>query len=122
MSDTTEPSSQNTGMPTLMALSPLSSLLTASIPGLSVLAPLVFWLATKDKDSSMDKLGKEILNSQISWLIWSLILIFITYITLGIGLILYIPFMLCWVIFSIIAAINVSKKQSYSMPLTISFL
>lgn len=120
--DELEPTSRykDNGMATLLALSPLSSLLSISIPGLSVLVPLVFWLAVKDKNSDMDILGREILNAQISWLIWGLICIILFFV--GIGFLLYIPYAICWIIFSIISAVEVHNGKSYKMPLTLNLI
>lgn len=65
----------------LMSLTQLSFL---AFPILGVLVPLVIWISKKDKIRNVDKIGKSIINFQITWtiaifiapLIWAIAMIF----------------------------------------------
>ena len=109
----------------ILAVSPLSTLLLI-IPGLNILVPFVLWLTWKDEEASVDQLGRNILNAQLSWFIWMILsllicvplcLVFIGFILIwGIVLVL-------WLVFTIIQAISVSNgNYDYVMPATIRFL
>lgn len=47
----------------------LSALGFILFPILGVLIPLIIWISKKDKSKDVDKVGKEVLNFQISWTI-----------------------------------------------------
>lgn len=109
----------------ITAISPFASLLSASFPGLNIIAPLICWLIWKDEDPAMERIGRNILNSQISWGIWLLI----SSVVFGILCLIFVGFLfiwimpLLWVIFTIIQAVKVANRDyDYVMPLTIRFL
>ncbi|WP_335965302.1 DUF4870 domain-containing protein [Galbibacter sp. PAP.153] len=52
------------GYITVMALSPLGFLF---FPLLGIIIPLIFWILKKDKLKNVNKLGKAILNFEITW-------------------------------------------------------
>jgi uncharacterized Tic20 family protein len=60
---------------TIVNLLNLSQLSFLAFPILGVIVPLVIWIAKKDKIKDVDKVGKAILNFQITWTI----AVFITY-------------------------------------------
>lgn len=108
----------------LTALSPLVSILTGGIL-FNILIPLILWLVWKDQNPRVDKVGKNVLNSQISWLIWNLIAGIISgilmFIFIGFITIFIVPVL--WIIFSIVHALKVSNgEDDYVMPVTIRFL
>lgn len=84
---------------------------------ISPLAPLIFWMITKDNHPFLDDQGKEALNFQISIMIYSVIS-FILFIV-GIGIILISIVGLFWIIVPIIAAIKANSGEWYRYPLTI---
>lgn len=55
---------ENTGYLSTMNLSALLFLL---FPLLSIIVPLIMWITKKDQISNVDRIGKEILNFQITW-------------------------------------------------------
>lgn len=116
----TPPPKNDTSRVVILGISPLASLLTVSIPGLSVIAPLIVWLIWKDSDPAVDTIGRNVLNSQISWAIWGTIC-FIS-IWLLVGIVLYPLFFVLWIVFTIINAIKISNGEPYIMPATIEFL
>jgi uncharacterized Tic20 family protein len=54
----------------------LSSLSFIIFPFLGIIIPLILWVSKKDKIKNVDKMGKELLNFQISWTVL-VILVFI---------------------------------------------
>ena len=83
-------------------------------PVISPIAPLVFWIATKENHPFLDDQGKEALNFQISVAIYTVVCL-ITVIGIPLVLILW----LFWVIVPIIAAIKANSGEWYRYPLTI---
>lgn len=58
-----------------------------AFPVLGILIPLAIWILKKDKVKDVDKLGKSILNYQITWTTT----LFLVYITLALSIIFSIP-------------------------------
>jgi uncharacterized Tic20 family protein len=83
---------------------------------------LVGYLVLKDRGPFVNHHTKTALNFQISIAIYSLALGFFTAITLGWGGVLFFPFAIVLVIFSIIAAVAANKGELYTYPLTIAFI
>ena len=87
------------------------------------LGPVVVWLAQRDRFPSVTSHFYEAINFQLSMLLYTIILIILCVVTLGIGLILAWPLFLAIAImdiaFPIIAAMRASEGQSYRYPLSI---
>lgn len=108
----------------LLGLSPLIGIFSAGF-FLPVVVPLVLWLVWKDQYPRIDRVGKHVLNGQISWCIWMIIASVISgilmFILIGWLTIWIAP--LLWLIFTIIQAVKISNgEDNYEMPLTITFL
>lgn len=89
--------------------------------GVNIIAPLVFWLVWKNENPLVEGIGKNVLNSQISWTIYTLAGVLL--IPLFIGIPLVIIAWIAWVVLSIINAVKVANGDyNYVMPLTIKFL
>ncbi|MFR4222967.1 MAG: DUF4870 domain-containing protein [Akkermansia sp.] len=43
----------------------------SELPGVNIIPPLICWLVWKDANPLVDKVGKNILNAQISWAIYT---------------------------------------------------
>jgi len=99
-------------------LSGFSGLLLPSFG--QILVPLVIWLLKRSESTYLDRVGKEVLNFQISYTIYMLLAAALCYVCIGF-IILPVIFVL-WVIFTIIAAVNTSNGKSYAYPFTICFL
>lgn len=83
----------------------------------SFIAPLVMWLLFKEKSRLVDEAGKNILNFEISFYIYSLVLCITC-----VGSVL-VPFIaIVAVIFIIIAIIKAVNGETWTYPLTIRFL
>lgn len=83
----------------------------------SFLAPLVMWLLYKKKSLLVDEAGKNILNFQISYAIYAIIL-FLT--CIGTIFVIFIP--IAEIIFIIIATIKATNGESWKYPLSINFI
>jgi len=105
----------------LLVLTHLSQLLFL-VTGLGgLIVPLIIWLTQKDKVIGMDLHGKQILNFQISLLIYSLLSIPMI-LFCGLGFILLIGIGILTFVFPIINAIKVSNGETPVYPLSIPIL
>ena len=86
----------------------------------SLLAPLIIWLIKKEELPFVEDQGKEVLNFQISMIIYLLISGILCFILIGI------PIVIGLVIFSfiitIIAAISANDGKSYRYPLNLRLI
>ena len=96
---------------TLVVLMHASQFLT------SFILPLVLWLLFRDKSKLADEAGKRIINFQLSYLIYCLILCITC-----IGSVLVVFIGIAMIIFIIIAIIKAINGETWDYPLTIRFL
>lgn len=81
----------------------------------------ICWLVWKDANSLVDKVGKNILNAQISWAIYTVAACLSCLIL--IGFVLAPVVVIAWIVFSIIAAVKAANgNYDYVAPFTIKFL
>ncbi len=66
----------------------LSQLGFIAFPLLGIIIPLAIWILKKDKVESVDKLGKSILNFQITWAISFFIVLFTSFQFIGLSVFL----------------------------------
>jgi uncharacterized Tic20 family protein len=85
------------------------------------IAPLIIWLALRDRSRFVDQEAKESLNFQITIVIGALAIGVISVITLGIGAILYVAFIVA-IVFMILAAVANGKGEPYRYPVNIRFV
>ncbi len=118
---------EDKGYLTFMSISSLSFLF---FPILGIIIPLVLWILKKDKLRGVDKLGKSIMNFQITWTM----LLFILYISIFAGIfgivggffsgsvsprgifVFYIPFLFLYgfnILVTVINTIRVYQNKSY---------
>ena len=83
----------------------------------SFIAPLIMWLMFKDKSRTVDEAGKNILNFQISIVVYSLILLLTC---IGIALLPFIG--IAAIILIIIAIIKALNGETWRYPLTVRFI
>jgi len=105
----------------LIVLTHLSQLVTLVIGFGSLLLPLVLWLTNRDRVYEMNEHGKNILNFQISILIYMLICIPLI-LLFGLGIIGLIGLGIVSVIFPIVNAIKASNGETPKYPLSLSFI
>lgn len=108
----------------------LSTFLGWFFPFGNIIAPLILWIAKKSESSFIDEHGKAALNFQLSITLYSfllaLLIIPITILTLGLGLIAVIlgiiPAFILTLVFVIGASIKASNGELYDYPFTIDFI
>jgi uncharacterized Tic20 family protein len=93
----------------------------------NVLGPLVLWLIKRGDSPYLDRVGKEVLNFQISFSIYislaiavgTVLLIFL------VGILFYFlaaAIWVAWVVLMILAAVKTSNGENYKYPFTIRLL
>lgn len=105
----------------LIVLTHLSQLITLVIGFGSLILPLILWMTNKEKVYQMDAHGKNIINFQLSILIYSLICIPLI-LLLGLGLLGLIALAFVAIIFPIINAIKASNGETPTYPLSINII
>jgi uncharacterized Tic20 family protein len=104
----------------LLVLTHLSQLITLAIGFGSLLLPLILWSVNKEKVYKMDEHGKNIVNFQISLIIYFLLCIPFTLI--GIGFIGLFVLAIIAIVFPIVNAIKASNGENPKYPLSLSFI
>lgn len=106
----------------------LGGLLTAAFGGGwgCFIGPLIVWLVKKDNMPFVDDQGKEALNFNITVAIASIVLLLLSIMTLGIGLLIAIPLWIIigivWLVFTIVASIKANEGVCYRYPLTLRLI
>lgn len=105
----------------LIVLTHLSQLITLVVGFGSLILPLILWITNKEKVQEMDQHGKNIINFQLSILIYSIICIPLI-LLLGLGLLGLIALAFVAIIFPIINAIKASNGETPTYPLSINII
>ncbi|MFT5216313.1 MAG: putative Tic20 family protein [Glaciecola sp.] len=105
----------------LIVLTHLSQLITLVVGFGSLILPLILWITNKEKVDQMDQHGKNIINFQLSLLIYSIICIPLI-LLLGLGLLGLIVLAFVAVIFPIINAVKASNGETPTYPLSINII
>jgi uncharacterized Tic20 family protein len=104
----------------LLVLTHLSQLLTFITGFGGLIVPLVIWASQKENVYDMDQQGKNIVNFQLSMIVYSIICIPLVFVIVGIfGLI---ALCLLSFIFPIMNAIRASHGESPKYPLSLNFI
>ena len=104
----------------LLVLTHLSQLLTFITGFGGLIVPLVIWASQKENVYNMDQQGKNIVNFQLSMIIYSIICIPLVFVIVGVfGLL---ALCLLSFIFPIINAIRASHGESPKYPLSLNFI
>lgn len=105
----------------LLLITHLSQLLTYVTGFGGLLVPLIIWAVNKDKIEDLDEHGKEIINFQLSMILWALLSIPLI-LFFGLGILTLILVGTLSFVLPIVNAINVSNEQKPVYFLTIKFL
>ena len=105
----------------LIVITHLSQLITLVTGFGSLLLPLVLWLTQKEKVYQMDTHGKNIINFQLSLIVYCLICIPLI-LLFGLGLLGFIVLGIISVIFPIVNAIRASRGETPKYPLSLNFI
>ncbi|SFD25587.1 DUF4870 domain-containing protein [Algibacter pectinivorans] len=105
----------------LLVITHLSQLITLITGFGSLLLPLVLWLTQKDKVYHMDTHGKNILNFQLSLIVWCIICVPLI-LLFGLGLLGFAVLGIVSIIFPIVNAVRASRGEAVHYPLTFTFI
>ncbi|WP_242203570.1 DUF4870 domain-containing protein [Aestuariivivens insulae] len=105
----------------LIVITHLSQLITLVVGFGSLLLPLILWLTQKEKVYKMDEHGKNIVNFQLSLLVYCLICIPLI-LLFGLGILGFIVLGIISVVFPIVNAIKASKGETPQYPLSLNFI
>jgi uncharacterized Tic20 family protein len=90
------------------------------------IGPLIIWLIKKDTMPFVDDQAKEALNFNITVAIASLVLLVLSIVTFGIGLIIAIPMWIvigiAWLVLTIVAAIKANEGVRYRYPFALRLI
>ena len=105
----------------LLVITHLSQLITVVIGFGSLIIPLILWLTQKDKVYQMDTHGKNIVNFQLSLIVYCIICVPLI-LLFGLGLLGFAVLGLVAIIFPIINAIKASRGETPTYPLSFNFI
>lgn len=88
--------------------------------GFPILGPLIVWLVKKDQSCYIDLQGRELLNFQLSFLVYGFLSFLLCFILIGIPLLIAVG--VATVVLTIIGIVNASEGRIYRFPLTIRLL
>lgn len=109
----------SSGQPFVM-LCHLSAFAGLFIPLGNIWGPLIFWLIKKDEFPDVDLHGKESLNFQISMTIYIVVSFFLSFLLIGIPLLIALSIM--WIVVVIMASVRANAGELYRYPLAIRFI
>lgn len=90
------------------------------LPFGNIIGPLVIWLMKREESQYIDIHGKEVLNFQISMLIWFTISGVLALVI--VGFVIMAVLAILSVIWTIMGAIRASAGEFYRYPITIRFI
>lgn len=105
----------------LLVITHLSQLITLVTGFGSLLLPLVLWLTQKEKVYQMDTHGKNIINFQLSLILWCIICVPLI-LVFGLGLLGFVVLGIVSFIFPIVNAIKASRGETPVYPFTFTFI
>lgn len=105
----------------LIVIAHLSQLITLVIGFGSLLVPLIIWLTQKEKVYQMDAHGKNIINFQLSLIVYCIICIPLI-LLFGLGLLGFIVLGIIAMVYPIVNAIKASKGETPKYPLSLNFI
>ena len=91
-----------------------------SLVGFSLIGPLIVWLVKKDESAFIDAQGRELLNFQLSFLIYAIVCIPLCFVLIGIPLLIIVG--LASLILTIIGLVKATEGKIYRFPVTIKML
>jgi uncharacterized protein len=101
----------------VMHLSQFSSFF---VPLLGVVFPVVMWATEKEKNETIDRHGRIIINWIISSIIYAIISALLCFIIIGIPLL--IALVIASIVFTIMGAVKANDGKTWAYPLSLSFM
>ena len=91
-----------------------------SLVGFSLLGPLIVWLIKKDESPFINAQGRELLNFQLSFLIYTIVCIPLCFVLIGFPLLIVVG--IGAFILTIIGLVKATEGKIYRFPVTIKML
>ena len=105
----------------LLVITHLSQLVTLVTGFGSLLVPLIIWVTQKEKVFQMDAHGKNIINFQLSLIVYCIICVPLI-LLFGLGILGFIVLGIIAIIFPVINAIKASNGETPTYPLSFNFI
>ena len=105
----------------LLVITHLSQLVTLVTGFGSLIVPLIIWATQKERVSEMDAHGKNIINFQLSLIVYCIICIPLI-LLFGLGLLGFIALGIVAIVFPVINAIKASNGETPAYPLSFNFI
>ncbi|MCB0448030.1 MAG: DUF4870 domain-containing protein [Gelidibacter sp.] len=105
----------------LIVITHLSQLVTLITGFGSLILPLILWVTQKEKVYQMDAHGKNIINFQLSLIVYCIICVPLI-LLFGLGLLGFLVLGVIAIIFPIINAIKASNGETPTYPLSFNFI
>lgn len=115
-----DPAPINKDENTLGIVTHLLSFAFFAVPFGNVIGPLVLWLIKRAESPYLDAVGKEVVNFNISFLIYAAVAFLTVFFIIGFLLLPAVG--LVWLILIIVGAIKASEGRIYRYPLTIRLI
>lgn len=106
---------------TLIVITHLSQLITLLTGFGSLILPLILWVTQKEKVYQMDSHGKNIINFQLSLIVYCIICVPLI-LLFGLGILGFIVLGIVSVVFPVINAIKASNGETPRYPLSFNFI
>ncbi|MGV3659488.1 MAG: DUF4870 domain-containing protein [Prosthecobacter sp.] len=88
--------------------------------GMPILGPLVVWIMKKDQSPYLDQQGRELLNFQLTYLLYAFLAALLLFVFIGVVLLPLIAFAV--IVLTVIGIVRAAEGQIYRFPLTIRLL
>ncbi|SEQ49017.1 hypothetical protein SAMN05421824_1791 [Hyunsoonleella jejuensis] len=105
----------------LIVITHLAQLISLVIGFGSLIVPLILWATQKEKVYQMDEHGKNIINFQLSLIVYCLLCIPLI-LLFGLGIVGLIVLGIISIIFPIVNAIRANKGETPKYPLSLNFI
>jgi len=105
----------------LIVITHLAQLISLVIGFGSLIVPLILWATQKEKVYQMDVHGKNIINFQLSLIVYCLLCIPLI-LLFGLGIVGLIVLGIISIIFPIVNAIRANKGETPKYPLSLNFI
>ncbi|HEY1052588.1 MAG TPA: DUF4870 domain-containing protein [Prosthecobacter sp.] len=88
--------------------------------GMPILGPLVVWLMKKNARSYLDQQGRELLNFQLTYLLYAFLAALLLFVFIGVVLLPLIAFAV--IMLTVMGIVRAAEGKIYRFPLTIRLL
>ncbi len=105
----------------LLVITHLSQLVTLVTGFGSLIVPLIIWATQKEKVHQMDAHGKNIINFQLSLIVYCIICVPLI-LLFGLGLLGFLVLGIIAIVFPVINAIKASHGETPTYPLSFNFI